>query len=780
MNDNGNNPNPNPPDYNPDIINNQLITTFGTTTAPNNFAFGSVNVRPVEHQHLEHTFNNTDLTQEQIENVWINDTAGVDIHESAISQEQPIGQGAPINESTLTIFKYGKYKLSTLGVHQISTAPAPNNNQWVIPAIMDVRIPLIENQSIDHSGTYRIVQRTVNGQTGLIIEETGLIPEPEEEPQENNSNTRFMIIDEEEENNNNNNTRNMIIDGENNNNNGQMVLRGQSNVRGLPDPSGEDIEGTFDINIPPPTIIDAIDSNGYYKFNGNSLISGTNQDYNLNVDVTPSVLDSISIPKNENSFNILDYNQENNTNYVGVKSIQLTPPEYISCKQLIPSQTSNENMNENNQLIVDNWTININNNSNLWKMFDPTNTASICGLRENSGETLNIFNDSTTPPIPNKIIYKYFRMSSMDNDYIFHKYRILFVGSMNQTTWNTILDIDFSQIDNYDMIYYNEASNAIEIPFVNDIDYKYYQFKTYDWDTWLDNGFTYWNILNCQDATPTPTINNYNEYTSEHPLTINTNGTGVISIPNGYTGLGNVNYEVDVPPPTITEPVTSNGYYKFEGNTLIPGTEQDYNLYINIPITNTTITNLSTKGYQHDENGYYIMASVPENINTYCKTIKQYLSNNPTEGINNWEDLVNTFGNMTLTGQCSYTLGTYMKKSGVCINNRGYAMMGSINLNNSNWSLATSDLRRACGKPYYITIKYNSNNECWIIKLQPGYNEGDYYNTLPSTSNSISTKYLNIEYNNTTYNLNKYQSDPDAYIIYLKFYSSGIIEQITP
>lgn len=237
-----------------------------------------------------------------------------------------------------------------------------------------------------------------------------------------------------------------------------------------------------------------------------------------------------------------------------------------------------------------------------------------------------------------------------------------------------------------------------------------------------------------------------------------------------------------------TQNITQNGDYIYEQNEngawhlelKSQDSTEPTDVNINIPITNNTITNLTAKGYQQDENGYYIMASVPENINTYCKTIKQYLSNNPTEGINNWEDLVNTFGNMTLTGQCSYTLGTYMEKSGVCINNRGYAMMGSINLNNSNWSLATSDLRRACGKPYYITIKYNSNNECWIIKLQPGYNEGDYYNTLPSTSNSISTKYLNIEYNNTTYNLNKYQSDPDAYIIYLKFYSSGIIEQITP
>lgn len=232
-----NNGGDNPPGYNPDIINNQLITTFGTTTAPDDFAFGSVNVRPVPQQHLEHTFNTTDLTQEAIERA-IDDAPGLDVHTVGISQEQIVGDGAPINESTLTIINWGKYRLRTLGLHQIATAD--NSNNWVVPALMEVSIPLIQNQVIDHTGTYHIVQRTVNGQTGLVIEE--YIPEPEtEEVLQNNSNTRAMIIDEEENNENN----------EEINNNGQMVLRGQNNVRGLPDSTGETIEGTFEINIPP-------------------------------------------------------------------------------------------------------------------------------------------------------------------------------------------------------------------------------------------------------------------------------------------------------------------------------------------------------------------------------------------------------------------------------------------------------------------------------------------------------------------------------------------------
>ena len=298
----------NPPDYNPDIINNQLITTFGTTTAPNNFAFGSVNVRPTPQQHLEHTFNTTDLTQEAIE-LAIDDAPGLDVHTVGINQEQIVGNGAPINESALTIINWGKYRLRTLGLHQIATAD--NSNNWVVPALMEVSIPLIQNQIINHSGTYRIVQRTVQGETGLVIEE--YIPEPEP-----NINTRAMIIDEEE------------------NDNGEIILRGQSNVRGLPDPTGEAIEGNFNINIPPPTITNPITNNGYYKFNGNNLISGTDQNYNLYVNIPPP---TITNPVTNNGYykfngnNLISGTNQNYNLYVNVP----TPSNVKVIKKISPS-----------------------------------------------------------------------------------------------------------------------------------------------------------------------------------------------------------------------------------------------------------------------------------------------------------------------------------------------------------------------------------------------------------------------------------------------------------
>lgn len=141
---------------------------------------------------------------------------------------------------------------------------------------MEVSIPLIQNQVIDHTGTYHIVQRTINGQTGLVIEEYIPEPEPEEEVLQNNSNTRAMIIDENE-----------------NNNNGQMVLRGQNNVRGLPDPAGETIEGTFEINITPTPVIDImyikytnsnndeIDMSFIYNNTNRAVSYSINSGYNL-------------------------------------------------------------------------------------------------------------------------------------------------------------------------------------------------------------------------------------------------------------------------------------------------------------------------------------------------------------------------------------------------------------------------------------------------------------------------------------------------------------------
>lgn len=48
-------------------------------------------------------------------------------------------------------------------------------------------------------------------------------------------------------------------------------------------------------------------------------------------------------------------------------------------------------------------------------------------------------------------------------------------------------------------------------------------------------------------------------------------------------------FRVNVPLPIITDAIINNGYYKFNGNTLISGTDQDYNINVNIPISTSKI-----------------------------------------------------------------------------------------------------------------------------------------------------------------------------------------------
>jgi hypothetical protein len=66
----------------------------------------------------------------------------------------------------------------------------------------------------------------------------------------------------------------------------------------------------------------------------------------------------------------------------------------------------------------------------------------------------------------------------------------------------------------------------------------------------------------------------------------NENGAWHLELkPIDSTEQTDVNINISSTPiyPTITSPIESNGYYKFDGNTLISGTEQDYNLYVNTP-----------------------------------------------------------------------------------------------------------------------------------------------------------------------------------------------------
>ena len=86
----------------------------------------------------------------------------------------------------------------------------------------------------------------------------------------------------------------------------------------------------------------------------------------------------------------------------------------------------------------------------------------------------------------------------------------------------------------------------------------------------------------------TQNINNNGKYIYEQ----NENGAWHLELkPQGSTEPTDVN--IDIPPPTITNPITSNGYYKFDGNNnLINGTSSDYNLNINVQNNKFYITSI--------------------------------------------------------------------------------------------------------------------------------------------------------------------------------------------
>ena len=68
-------------------------------------------------------------------------------------------------------------------------------------------------------------------------------------------------------------------------------------------------------------------------------------------------------------------------------------------------------------------------------------------------------------------------------------------------------------------------------------------------------------------------------------------------------------FEVEALPPTIISPVTSNGYYKFDGNTLVSGTSSDYNLNVNV----NSSTKVSKIGFDTSYNQYNYIATNDNN-----------------------------------------------------------------------------------------------------------------------------------------------------------------------
>lgn len=93
------------------------------------------------------------------------------------------------------------------------------------------------------------------------------------------------------------------------------------------------------------------------------------------------------------------------------------------------------------------------------------------------------------------------------------------------------------------------------------------------------NDTSYRNIGNFEITVDIPI---YEGYTQSNPLIISNNGSGVISIPNNYDGLGEINYEVNVPPIIVTDQINYQDFTKWTYRNLSTSyfSVQSYKYYL--------------------------------------------------------------------------------------------------------------------------------------------------------------------------------------------------------
>lgn len=164
------------------------------------------------------------------------------------------------------------------------------------------------------------------------------------------------------------------------------------------------------------------------------------------------------------------------------------------------------------------------------------------------------------------------------------------------------LSNNFKQILNYVGYWKWDSTNQIFIQVLNnqDIIDEKYNLKIeplfYDADTGLPQKVT----INSGNTKRLKMVNDNNDGAMEATEYIE-NNTMVRFNSKTRSVTEYPYFEVESLPPTISTPITYNGYYKFDGNTLIPGTDQDYNIYVNIPHYTININNI----YQKMSNGSY-------------------------------------------------------------------------------------------------------------------------------------------------------------------------------
>lgn len=136
---------------------------MGITTAPEGTRYNQVTVQPTVGAHLEHSIGTEDITQDMIETIAVN-PPGIE-NVVNIVQELPTGQGDYINESTLTTIKIGKYSIQQNGLNLIETDA---NNNYIFPVAIDVNVPQI--QPSENTLNYSDLEREYDDDTGEWLE----------------------------------------------------------------------------------------------------------------------------------------------------------------------------------------------------------------------------------------------------------------------------------------------------------------------------------------------------------------------------------------------------------------------------------------------------------------------------------------------------------------------------------------------------------------------------------------------------------------------------------
>ena len=125
---------------------------------------------------------------------------------------------------------------------------------------------------------------------------------------------------------------------------------------------------------------------------------------------------------------------------------------------------------------------------------------------------------------------------------------------------NQVIPISHNKRKKTFTVYDDEADSDMDIEEINDQPLQQQQrslLKLRDANSDNNNDTSYRNIGNFTIDVDIPIYDGYNQ---SNPYTITQNGSGVISIPQNYEGLGEINYIVNVPQPVYTKPIAV--YYR--------------------------------------------------------------------------------------------------------------------------------------------------------------------------------------------------------------------------